>query len=150
MVTASHNPPADNGYKVYVGDGAQIVPPTDERDRGARSSAVGAGARHRPRRRLRHVLDESIVDRLRRRDRRADRARPRVSCAIVHTAMHGVGTEVVRNGSSRAAGFAPPRTVPEQAEPDPDFPTVAFPNPEEPGALDLAVGAGPRAAGPTS
>ena len=136
MVTASHNPPQDNGYKVYASDGAQIVPPTDSEIELA-IQAVGS-TREIP---LDPdgvtVLDESIVD-----DYVAAVAAlvpdgsPR-EIRIVHTAMHGVGTETVRKVFA-AAGFPPLIAVAEQEQPDADFPTVAFPNPEEPGALDLA------------
>lgn len=135
MVTASHNPPQDNGYKVYAADGAQIVPPADReieaaiRDVGPTSEIPLAPQGF-------VVLDEGIVD-----------AYVRAVAAlagngarevrVVHTAMHGVGTEVV-NKVFAAAGFAPLIAVARQEQPDADFPTVAFPNPEEPGALDLA------------
>jgi phosphomannomutase len=136
MVTASHNPPQDNGYKVYADDGAQIVPPADveieaaiQAVRSTRAIALD-GAQV-------ETLDEEIVT-----------AYVDAVCAlatdgpralrIVHTALHGVGTEVVLRVLGQA-GFADVVPVPQQAEPDPDFPTVAFPNPEEPGALDLAL-----------
>jgi phosphomannomutase len=135
MVTASHNPPADNGYKVYVGDGAQIVPPTDTEIEHAISAAPPARDVALDDSYL--TLDESIVDSYV--DAMAGLIGPGPrEIAIAHTAMHGVGTAVIER-VFRAAGFAPLHTVPEQAEPDPDFPTVAFPNPEEPGALDLAL-----------
>jgi len=135
MVTASHNPPQDNGYKVYVGDGAQIVPPTDAQIEAA-IRAVG------PTREIPlapqgfAVLDESIVDSYVSAVAGLVENGPR-DVRIVHTAMHGVGTEVVRKVFA-AAGFASIIAVPQQEQPDADFPTVAFPNPEEPGALDLA------------
>ena len=135
MVTASHNPPADNGYKVYVGDGAQIVPPTDSEIEHAISAAPPARDIALDHRYV--TLDESIVDRYVAAIAALIGPGPR-ELSIVHTAMHGVGTAVIER-VFRAAGFAPLRTVPEQAEPDPDFPTVSFPNPEEPGALDLAL-----------
>jgi phosphomannomutase len=136
MVTASHNPPEDNGYKVYAADGAQIAPPTDTEIEAA-IRAVG------PVRDIRldpqgfSVLDESIVTAYVSAVAGLISAGPRVA-RIVHTAMHGVGTEVVR-AVFAAAGFAPLLAVPQQEQPDADFPTVAFPNPEEPGALDLAM-----------
>jgi phosphomannomutase len=136
MVTASHNPPQDNGYKVYDADGAQIIPPADVEIEAA-IRAVG------PTREIPldatgvTVLDESIVaDYVR--DVAAIPAPGPRDLRIVHTAMHGVGTEVASRVFA-AAGFAPLISVPAQAQPDPDFPTVAFPNPEEPGAIDLAV-----------
>jgi phosphomannomutase len=136
MVTASHNPPQDNGYKVYAHDGAQIVPPTDAEIELA-IQAVGPSRTIELDPAALTVLDESIVD-----DYvtaiagLADEGGPR-DVRIVHTAMHGVGTEVIGKVFA-AAGFAPMLPVPAQEKPDADFPTVAFPNPEEPGALDLA------------
>jgi phosphomannomutase len=136
MVTASHNPPQDNGYKVYSSDGAQIAPPTDSEIE-TQIRAVGS-VRSISLAATFSVLDESIVD-----DyvgavsALAQRDSPR-DLRLVHTAMHGVGTSVVR-AVLTAAGFAKPIEVAEQAEPDPEFPTVAFPNPEEPGAMDLAL-----------
>jgi phosphomannomutase len=136
MVTASHNPPEDNGYKVYAADGAQIAPPTDTEIEAA-IRAVG------PVREIPldpqgfSVLDESIVTAYISAVAGLISAGPRVA-RIVHTAMHGVGTEVVR-AVFAAAGFAPLLSVQQQEQPDADFPTVAFPNPEEPGALDLAM-----------
>jgi phosphomannomutase len=135
MVTASHNPPQDNGYKVYVADGAQIAPPVD-REIEAAIRAVDQ-VRHVPLSDAYTVLDDAIVSDYVDAVAALVRPGPR-ELTIVHTAMHGVGTEVVRKAFA-AAGFAAPVLVPEQAEPDPDFPTVAFPNPEEPGALDLAL-----------
>jgi phosphomannomutase len=135
MVTASHNPPEDNGYKVYLGDGSQIVPPADA-EIAARISAVGPLAEI-PRGHGGKVLGENIVDRYL--DTVADLAvdGPR-DLDIVYTPLHGVGgTSVVQ--VLETAGFGPPRLVTEQELPDPDFPTVSFPNPEEPGAMDLAL-----------
>ena len=83
------------------------------------------------------------------RGRRPGAARRRGTLRIVHTAMHGVGTETLR-AVFPAAGFTDLVPVPEQELPDPDFPTVAFPNPEEPGALDLALALAARRAAPTS
>ena len=139
MITASHNPPADNGYKLYLGDGAQIVPPTDE-EISAAIDAVGP-VWQIP---LSPTAASTVVRRraARRLPRRRGRlARARLEPAtvrIVHTPMHGVGSETVL-GAFERAGFPAPVLVAQQAEPDPDFPTVAFPNPEEPGALDLAL-----------
>jgi phosphomannomutase len=135
MVTASHNPPQDNGYKVYLGDGAQIVPPADAEIEAA-IAAVGplstvllsdAYA----------VLDDAVLESY----LDAVVAVPptgRRAVRLVHTALHGVGTAVLKE-AFRRAGFPVPAEVPEQATPDPAFPTVAFPNPEEPGAMDLAL-----------
>jgi phosphomannomutase len=135
MVTASHNPPQDNGYKVYLGDGSQIVPPADA-GIAERIAAVGALA-DVPRGAGAKVLDETVVDRYL--DTVAGLAAngPR-DLALVYTPLHGVG------GSSvvqvlETAGFSAPRVVAEQEQPDGTFPTVAFPNPEEPGAMDLAM-----------
>jgi phosphomannomutase len=135
MVTASHNPPQDNGYKVYVGDGAQIVPPVDAEIEQS-ISAVGP-AREIALDSSYRLLDETIVDDYVRAIAGLIGPGPR-EIQIVHTAMHGVGTSVVEP-VFRAAGFPPLHLVAAQAQPDPDFPTVAFPNPEEPGALDLAL-----------
>ena len=135
MVTASHNPPRDNGYKVYLGDGSQIVPPADA-EIAARIDAVGALASV-PRGTGWTVLDDSIVDAYL--DTVAGLAGdgPR-DLRTVYTPLHGVGgTSAVQ--VLETAGFEAPYVVAQQEEPDPDFPTVAFPNPEEPGAMDLAM-----------
>jgi phosphomannomutase len=135
MVTASHNPPRDNGYKVYLGDGSQIVPPADA-EIAARIDAVGALA-DVPRGTGWTVLDDSIVDAYL--DTVAGLAGdgPR-DLRTVYTPLHGVGgTSAVQ--VLETAGFEAPYVVAQQEEPDPDFPTVAFPNPEEPGAMDLAM-----------
>jgi phosphomannomutase len=135
MVTASHNPPQDNGYKVYLGDGSQIVPPADT-EISAAIDAVGRLA-DIPRSDHWKPLDDTIVDAY----LDAVAALPGVGpkeLTMVYTPLHGVGGEMVLDALSRA-GFAPPITVPEQEEPDPAFPTVGFPNPEEPGAMDLAL-----------
>ncbi|MBV9921220.1 MAG: phospho-sugar mutase, partial [Pseudonocardia sp.] len=135
MVTASHNPPRDNGYKVYLGDGSQIVPPTDA-EIAARIDAVGPVA-DVPRGDGWTVLGEDVVDSYL--DTVAGLAGdgPR-DLRLVYTPLHGVGgTSVLQ--VLETAGFDEPYVVPEQELPDPDFPTVSFPNPEEPGAMDLAV-----------
>jgi phosphomannomutase len=139
MVTASHNPPADNGYKVYLGDGAQIVPPADAEiaaaiDAVAAEGGIEVAEPDDPRIEvlgadlvaayLDALLAGALVDA---RDVR-----------IVYTPMHGVGRDVALAAFGRS-GFPEPVVVREQGDPDPDFPTVAFPNPEEPGALDLAL-----------
>ncbi|MEV0693808.1 phospho-sugar mutase [Streptomyces sp. NPDC050388] len=135
-VTASHNPPRDNGYKVYLGDGSQIVPPAD-----AEIAAEIAAVRSlhdvpRPTSGW-QTLDDSVLEAyLARTDAVLAEGSPR-SARTVYTAMHGVGKDVLLAAFARA-GFPEPILVAEQAEPDPDFPTVAFPNPEEPGAMDLA------------
>ncbi|MFJ3893396.1 phospho-sugar mutase [Streptomyces sp. NPDC090083] len=135
-VTASHNPPRDNGYKVYLGDGSQIVPPADA-EIAAEIDAIGS--LHdvpRPAEGW-QVLDDGVLDAyLARTDAVLAAGSPRTA-RTVYTAMHGVGKDVLLAAFARA-GFPEPVLVAEQAEPDPDFPTVAFPNPEEPGAMDLA------------
>ncbi|GAA2434683.1 phospho-sugar mutase [Streptomyces glaucus] len=135
-VTASHNPPRDNGYKVYLGDGSQIVPPADT-GIAAEIDAIAALADvPRPTTGW-EVLDDSVLDAyLARTDAVLAPGSPRTA-RTVYTAMHGVGRDVLLAAFARA-GFPEPVLVAEQADPDPDFPTVAFPNPEEPGALDLA------------
>ncbi|MBS2961768.1 phospho-sugar mutase [Actinocrinis puniceicyclus] len=141
MVTASHNPPRDNGYKVYLGDGSQITPPADEQIAAA-IAAVGPMASI-PRDTEWETLDDSIVDAYLDRAVQAVDAK-RLGAAdlrglrVVSTALHGVGGAVLAAAFERA-GFAKPVPVPEQQDPDPTFHTVAFPNPEEPGAIDLAL-----------
>jgi phosphomannomutase len=142
MVTASHNPATDNGYKVYLGgivdgipyNGSQIISPIDEEifhDIQSVTSlkSVIRGSNW-------NVLDEKII----RAYVHATAAIAKVprDIKVVYTAMHGVGTETLRS-VFHAAGFAEPILVSAQAEPDPDFPTAQFPNPEEPGAIDLAL-----------
>jgi phosphomannomutase len=133
MVTASHNPPRDNGYKVYWSDGAQIVPPTDTEISAAIDAVgrvdelpLGSGWPI-------HTGTDLYLDAVSSLRLGGDR-----DISIVYTPMHGVGRDVLLAAFDRA-GFPAPTVVPEQADPDPDFPTVAFPNPEEPGALDLAL-----------
>lgn len=150
MVTASHNPPEDNGYKVYLGadmadgpagDGAQIVPPADEEI----EAAIGRVTRLRdqPRADTWHRLGPDIVEQyVDAVVATIDGDSPR-DLTIAYTPLHGVGRDVFLDVFTRA-GFASPAVVSAQAEPDPDFPTVAFPNPEEPGALDLALELGRR------
>ena len=136
MVTASHNPPQDNGYKVYLGDGSQIVPPADA-EISARIDAVGplAGVRRAEGwTRLGAEVVESYLSDV---GGLVDAGGPR-DLTTVYTPLHGVGGETVAVVMERA-GFPAPHVAAAQAEPDPDFPTVAFPNPEEPGAMDLAM-----------
>ncbi|ROS29095.1 phosphomannomutase [Rathayibacter sp. PhB127] len=138
MVTASHNPPQDNGYKVYLGgddDGSQIVPPVDS----AIAERILAVATERrvtelPRGEYR-IADESVVDAYI--AATAAVGRQSAPLRVVYTAMHGVGWETAHRVLS-AADFDEPAVVVEQIDPDPAFPTVAFPNPEEAGALDLS------------
>jgi len=142
MVTASHNPPQDNGYKVYVGpvaDGinyasSQIINPTDgfiatEIDLVTSLKSLPRGSKWT-------VLGEDVISEY---VKRTAALAPRPGdLKIVYTAMHGVGTETIQRVFNHA-GFATLILVDEQCTPDPDFPTVAFPNPEEPGAIDLAL-----------
>ena len=142
MVTASHNPPQDNGYKVYIGpkaDGieyaaSQIINPTD----GFIAAEIAAitSLKSLPRGNKWTVLGEEVISKY---IARTIKLAPRPGdIKVVYTAMHGVGTEVTQRVFNHA-GFATLILVDEQCTPDPDFPTVAFPNPEEPGAIDLAL-----------
>jgi len=141
MITASHNPPADNGYKLYLSDGAQIVPPADAEI----EHAIGQLGP------LRQIPvaepDSPLINRV---GDAVAQAYLDAVCAIspapasaaglrfVYTPLHGVAASLAAR-AFRQAGFPEPLMVAAQAEPDPGFPTVAFPNPEEPGALDLAI-----------
>jgi len=146
MITASHNPPADNGYKLYLRDGAQIIPPADTEiqtaiDQLGPLSQIPLAGPDSPRI-TRHGdgIAQAYLDAV---------------CAIspapasaawlryVYTPLHGVAGGLACR-AFRQAGFPAPDVVVVQAEPDADFPTVAFPNPEEPGALDLAMDLGRR------
>ncbi len=135
MVTASHNPPDDNGYKVYLGDGSQIVPPADA-EISACIAAVGALASI-PQSEDYRTLDGSVLDAYVARAVSLLGDGPR-QVSAVYTAMHGVGGEVFMRVVAEA-GFHAPSTVAEQFAPDGRFPTVSFPNPEEPGAMDLSL-----------
>ncbi len=139
MITASHNPPADNGYKLYLADGAQLVPPADEQ---IAAAIAGLGP-------LSQIptgpLDGPLVTRHGDEVAQAYLAAitaasppPPAPLRVVYTPLHGVAGTLARRAFA-LAGYPPPHVVAAQAEPDPDFPTVAFPNPEEPGALDLAL-----------
>ncbi|MFF0392072.1 phospho-sugar mutase [Kitasatospora sp. NPDC004615] len=145
VVTASHNPPQDNGYKVYLGDGSQIVPPADA-DIAAEIDALGALASVPRATEGWEVLGEDVLDAYLDRAASVLEADGPRELSTVYTPLHGVGRDVLLAAFERA-GFPAPTVVAEQAEPDPDFPTVAFPNPEEPGAMDLAF-ATARAARP--
>jgi len=146
MVTASHNPAADNGYKLYLSDGAQVIPPADAEieqliaDLGPLSQVPVAGVgsplitRHGDEV-ARAYLDAVVAAAA---GPTAPSRRDRTELNVVYTPMHGVAGPLMLR-ALRQAGFAAPHVVAAQAEPDPDFPTVAFPNPEEPGALDLAL-----------
>lgn len=144
MVTASHNPPQDNGYKVYLGArlggdlgaGAQIVPPADAGIEAA-IRAVGPLARV-PLGPAGEVLgDDLVAAYVERAAAVVDPTGPR-DLKVAYTPLHGVGASVLTAAFARA-GFGVPGVVPDQAEPDPAFPTVNFPNPEEPGAVDKLV-----------
>ena len=141
MVTASHNPPADNGYKVYLGDGSQIVSPVDREISAHIADVTALG----PVADLPHgeewiTLGDEVVQAY------VDKAAalvedgPPLHIRLAYTAMHGVGGEVFLRVLEQA-GFPEPVVVAEQFAPDADFPTVSFPNPEEPGAMDLALAA---------
>jgi phosphomannomutase len=143
MITASHNPAADNGYKLYLSDGAQVIPPVDAE---IEKRIAGLGPLS-----LVPVADAASPLIIRHGDEVARAYLDAVAAAaagpgvgalpaltVVYTPMHGVAGELMLRAIGQA-GFAEPHVVAAQAEPDPDFPTVAFPNPEEPGALDLAL-----------
>lgn len=135
-VTASHNPPRDNGYKVYLGDGCQIVSPADAEIAAEIARVDTLDSVPRPESGWEDLGEEVLEAYLARTDAVLTPGSPR-GVRTVYTAMHGVGKDVVMAAFARA-GFPTPVLVAEQAEPDPAFPTVAFPNPEEPGAMDLA------------
>src|SRR5215471_4569444 len=143
MITASHNPAEDNGYKLYLSDGAQVIPPVDAEIESRMTrlgplTAIPAAS-----------LDDPLIVRIG--DEVAEAylqavtaplaggaraAPPRL--AVVYTPLHGVAGDLMLRAMKRA-GFAAPHVVAAQAAPDPDFPTAWFPNPEEPGVLDLAL-----------
>ena len=142
MVTASHNPGSDNGYKVYLGGvvdgvtyrGSQIITPADKQISAHIKSIESL--KSIPRSKTWHTLDENIVEKY---VERTKVLAPRPGdLKIVYTAMHGVGTKTLQRVFHRA-GFASLILVESQAQPDPDFPTLVFPNPEEAGALDHAL-----------
>ncbi len=144
MITASHNPAEYNGYKAYWSNGAQIIPPTDVGI--AEAIASAPVAKLVPRRPFEEAKAAGLVAVLqgevfgpylagiKNLALRTDGDR---SLSIVYTPMHGVGDELARRAFAEA-GFAHVTSVPEQQKPDGRFPTVAFPNPEEKGAMDLA------------
>ncbi|MEW2496583.1 phospho-sugar mutase [Streptomyces nodosus] len=147
-VTASHNPPRDNGYKVYLGwgypgseadGGSQIVPPADAEIAAEIDAIDSLASVPRPDSGWDTLGEDVLHAYLARTDAVLTPGSPRTA-RTVYTAMHGVGKDVLLAAFDRA-GFPAPVLVAEQAEPDPDFPTVAFPNPEEPGAMDLAFAA---------
>ncbi len=140
MVTASHNPRGDNGYKVYLGRtvsgiefrGSQIISPVDKEI----SREISLVSGDQPRAENWTVLDDDVLDAYV--QHTALLGKNKTPISAVYTAMHGVGRETAEKVFA-AAGYAPLIQVSEQADPNPDFPTVAFPNPEEPGAIDLAI-----------
>lgn len=152
MVTASHNPPRDNGYKVYLGGrdhGSQIVSPVDaEIHEAIVDVASTTSIDQLPRSTEFELAGEEVIDAYVAATAalapHGDGAAARVPVPFVYTALHGVGWEVAQR-VFREAGFAEPTVVAEQIEPDGAFPTVAFPNPEEPGAMDLSYATATRA-----
>ena len=139
MVTASHNPPRDNGYKVFLDDGSQIVSPVDVEIAAAIDAvdltAIEVAGPDDPRI---VTLDDAPLDAYLRAVPGV-RLRPELrDVTVAYTPMHGVGAATLLAAFERA-GWPRPAIVAEQAAPDPDFPTVAFPNPEEPGAMDLLL-----------
>ncbi len=139
MVTASHNPPQDNGYKVYLGDGSQIVPPADADIAAAIAKVERTADVPRAEDGWVTLDDEPLGAYLDAVACVPAAGTPR-DLSIVHTPLHGVGRDVLVAALVRA-GFPAPYVVVSQGDPDPDFPTVAFPNPEEPGAIDAALDA---------
>jgi phosphomannomutase len=141
MITASHNPPADNGYKLYLGDGAQIVPPADlEIEAAIRSIGLLSRVPVAP-------ADDPLI--VRHGDEIATAYLDAICTGLrapkgsawlrfTYTPLHGVAGDLALRAFAQA-GFTQPDIVETQFAPDPDFRTVAFPNPEEPGVLDLAL-----------
>ena len=137
MVTASHNPAQDNGYKVYLGDGSQIVPPADARIAAHIADVERVVDVPRASSGWTALNDDVLEAYLAAATAVVAPDSPR-ELSVVHTALHGVGSDVVV-AAFALAGFNAPVLVSSQSEPDPDFPTVVFPNPEEPGAIDAAM-----------
>lgn len=144
MVTASHNPPEYNGYKVYWDNGAQIIPPQDSKIAAAIDAApdadqVSAPSLEQARERgLVRDVDDAVTERyLKDIEKLSIHPEGRAGMRIVYTPMHGVGLRTAME-ALRRAGFEDVVPVAKQAAPDGEFPTVNFPNPEEPGAMDLA------------
>ena len=149
VITASHNPPADNGYKLYLGDGRQVVDPWDGDIAAAIDDAARSWHTHGP------AVDDAYVDLadvlvsadswagLHRTAAVAEAlcySTPELAepLTVVYTPMHGVGGTALL-AAFDAAGLPAPLLTESQFDPDPEFPTVSFPNPEEPGALDQAI-----------
>ncbi|MBS9777928.1 MAG: phospho-sugar mutase [Gammaproteobacteria bacterium] len=141
MVTASHNPPQDNGYKVFLGgedDGAQITPPNDAHIADdinwiASNVTVDTIARSSDYK----IISDDVITTYIEKTTTVSKA-PVSEINYVYTAMHGVGTQTLLE-TLEAAQLPKPVLVDEQCDPDGNFPTVSFPNPEEEGALDLAI-----------
>lgn len=135
VVTASHNPPQDNGYKVYLADSSQIVPPADTQIAAAIADVgrIDALPRSHDYTHLDSSIERAYIDAV----VALAHDGPR-ELTVVYTPLHGVGRQTLSRVAERA-GFADVHVVETQADPDPDFPTVEFPNPEEPGAMDLAL-----------
>ncbi len=143
MITASHNPAADNGYKLYLADGIQLVSPADGEiaaaiDRVADSMTPDPTRWTGDAGSVVDIAEESLARH--RAVAQAPLVTDRRDVNVLYTAMHGVGGEHLL-ACFAEAGFPTPEVVAEQFEPDPDFPTAAFPNPEEPGAFDLSFAA---------
>lgn len=141
MVTASHNPPQDNGYKVYLGDGRQIVSPVDEQISTLIKSVSNVGEVFRGD--VGKTVSDDVIDSYVSLTSQLITSGPttdtqRKAVTSVYTAMHGVGWNTLRS-VFKDSGFAEPIAAIEQRDPDPAFPTVEFPNPEEKGALDIAI-----------
>ena len=140
MVTASHNPAIDNGYKVYLGGnideinfrGSQIIAPIDKEA----SRLISEVSLPSPRGSSWKIVGEDLIEHYV--STCAEGSSEATAQKIVYTAMHGVGTQTLLS-VFEAANFSTPILVKQQCKPDPDFPTVQFPNPEEPGAMDLAI-----------
>jgi phosphomannomutase len=148
MITASHNPRGDNGYKLYLSDGAQIVPPADTEiealiDEVGPVATVPVAAGDSPLiSRPGDEVEQAYLDAV------CALTPPPASAAwlrFVYTPLHGVAGRLALRAFEQA-GFAAPDVVAAQFEPDPEFPTVNFPNPEEPGTLDLALAQARRSA----
>ncbi len=144
MITASHNPPEYNGYKAYWSNGAQIIPPHDEGIAmaidtcpAAKDVPVMGFDEARAAGWVKFFPDGLLDDYMAKIDKLWVRPFAKCNLRIVYTPMHGVGEKCMRIAMTRA-GFGSYTTVPEQEKPDGDFPTVAFPNPEEKGAMDLS------------
>lgn len=141
MVTASHNPPQDNGYKVYLGHGRQIVSPVDEQI--SNFIKTVSDVREIPQGSSGEIVSDQVLDTYRSLTAKFIVDGPtseteRKAVTSVYTAMHGVGWKTLQ-AVMLDSGFTEPIAVLEQRDPDPAFPTVAFPNPEEKGALDISM-----------